>query len=213
MHDEKPKSLPPLEPPTSEPPIPESAQAVKTPTTSPSESAPEHKATEHNVLPQPSTPIWKIKKPLWPMIMLVMLVIAGFTGWKIYQGLRQPSASEPVETTNRQARLPVRVTRAQSGLAQAWVFDEGISLPVQLRVLNFYADGDITYVDKINGVALKEGDFVSQGQLLATVDDRRQASSLVTSEADIQVATNERDQSQASVLKAKADLAKRKSEK
>ena len=87
------------------------------------------------------------------------------------------------------------------------------ALPIfQLRVLNFYADGDITYVAKNNGVALKEGDFVSRGQLLATVDDRRQTSSMVTSDADIQVAINERDQSQASVLQAKAELAKAESD-
>ena len=151
-----------------------------------------------------------LKKPLWPVMTLAMLVLAGFTSWKIYHGLQQPSSPETVET--RPTRLPVRVTYAKKSLAQAWVFDEGISLPVQLRVLNFYADGDITYVAKNNGVALKEGDFVSRGQLLATVDDRRQTSSMVTSEADIQVAINERDQSQASVLQAKAELAKAESD-
>ncbi|MEM7064796.1 MAG: HlyD family efflux transporter periplasmic adaptor subunit [Cyanobacteria bacterium P01_B01_bin.77] len=169
---------------------------------------PEVEQPESTALAKPSP--WTLKKPLWPVITLVMLMLAGFTGWKIYHGFQQPSPSETVETTP--TRLPVRVTRAQKGLAQAWVFDEGISLPVQLRVLNFYADGDITYVAKNNGVALKEGDFVSRDQLLATVDDRRQTSSMVTSEADIQVAINERDQSQASVLQAKAELAKAESD-
>ncbi|MFG6096327.1 HlyD family efflux transporter periplasmic adaptor subunit [Leptothoe sp. ISB3NOV94-8A] len=164
---------------------------------------------DENVPPaKPSA--WTLKKPLWPVITLAMLVLAGFTGWKVYQGWQQPSSIETVETSP--ARLPVRVTRAQQGLAQAWVFDEGISLPVQLRVLNFYANGDITYVAKNNGIALKEGDFVSRGQLLATIDDRRQTSSMVTSEADIQVAINQRDQSQASVLQAQAELAKAESD-
>ncbi|MEM9216504.1 MAG: HlyD family efflux transporter periplasmic adaptor subunit [Cyanobacteria bacterium P01_F01_bin.150] len=153
----------------------------------------------------------KRKKPLWPMITLTMLIVSGVTGWKIYQGSRR-SPIEVEETTSVQARLPVRVTRAQQGTAQAWVFDEGTSLPVQLRVLNFYADGDITHVAKINGVPLREGDFVSRGQLLAKVDSRRQNSSLVTSEADIRVAINQRDQAQASVLRAKAELAKAQSD-
>ncbi|MEO1124416.1 MAG: biotin/lipoyl-binding protein [Cyanobacteria bacterium J06639_16] len=73
---------------------------------------------------------------------------------------------------------------------------------MQLRVLNFYANGDITYVAKINGVGLREGDFVSKGQLLATIDDRRQTSSIETAEADIQVAINQREQSEASLLQA-----------
>lgn len=202
MHDESPKLYSSVDPPK-----PELTQVVKTPTTGSSELA-----TKHNTLPQSSTHLWKIKKPFWPMITLIMLVIAGFTGWKIYQRVQPSSSSELTETTNIQARLPVRVTRTQVGLAQAWVFDEGISLPIQLRVLNFNADGDITYLTKINGVALKEGDFVSRGQLLATVDDRRQTSSIVTSEADIQVAINERDQSQASVIEVKAELAKAESD-
>ncbi|MEM9482907.1 MAG: HlyD family efflux transporter periplasmic adaptor subunit [Cyanobacteria bacterium P01_F01_bin.116] len=162
-----------------------------------------------NALPA-KTSTWPLKKPLWPVITLAMLVLAGFTGWKVSQGLQQSSPTEIAEPSP--ARLPVRVTPAQQGLAQAWVFDEGISLPVQLRVLNFYADGDITYVAKNNGVALKEGDGVARGQLLATVDDRRQTSSMVTSNADIQVAVNQRDQSQASVLQAKAELAKAESD-
>ena len=164
----------------------------------------EQPQTENALPANPSA--WRLKKPLWPVITLAMLVLAGFTGWKVYQGLQQPSSTETAETSP--TRLPVRVARAQQGLAQAWVFDEGISLPIQLKVLNFYADGDITYVARNNGIALKEGDFVSRGQLLATVDDRRQNSSIVTSEADIQVAINQRDQSQASVLQAKAELAK-----
>ncbi|MEO0534488.1 MAG: biotin/lipoyl-binding protein [Cyanobacteria bacterium P01_A01_bin.123] len=104
------------------------------------------------------------------------------------------------------------MTRAQTGLAQGWVFDEGTSLPVQLRVLNFYANGDITYVAKINGVGLREGDFVSKGQLLATIDDRRQTSSIETAEADIQVAINQREQSEASLLQAQANLDKTESD-
>ncbi|MEM8614750.1 MAG: multidrug transporter [Cyanobacteria bacterium P01_H01_bin.105] len=175
------------------------------------EIAPEIQSPDVDTVPaKPSTRT--LKKPLWPVITLAMLVLAGFTGWKVYRGWQQASSIETAETTDVQARLPVRVTRAQQGLAQAWVFDEGIALPVELRILNFYADGDITYVAKINGVALREGDVVSRGQLLATVDDRRQNSSLVTSEADIQVAFDRRDQSTATVLKAKADLTKAESD-
>ncbi|MEM9769234.1 MAG: TolC family protein, partial [Cyanobacteria bacterium P01_D01_bin.71] len=159
--------------------------------------------------PLPSTaagPASKQQKSLWPLIGLVMLVIGGLVGWRIYVGLTAADSSETVETVSTPARLPVRVMQAQQDLAQGWVFDEGTSLPVQIRILNFYAGGDITYVAKNNGVELREGDAVSQGQLLATVDNRRQTSSIQTADADIQVAVNQRDQSEASLLQSQANL-------
>lgn len=161
-------------------------------------------ATPHSPLQK------KPQKPLWPMIALAMLTVAGITGWRIYTGLT--GSSDDTETIQVQTRLPVRVVRAQQDLAQGWVFDEGISLPVQIRFLNFYASGDITYVAKIDGVELREGDFVSQGQLLATIDDRRQMASIATADADVQVAVNQRDQSEASMLQARANLESAKSD-
>ena len=168
--------------------------------------------TEHPLPSEISSPVQKPKKSLWPAIALAMLVIAGLAGWRIYTGLDASDSSETTERVSAPARLPVRVVRVQKDLAQGWVFDEGASLPVQIRILNFYASGDITYVAKNNGVELREGDFVSRGQLLATVDDRRQASSIETAEADIQVAMNQRDQSEASLLQARANLEKAESD-
>ena len=154
----------------------------------------------------------KLKKPLWPAIALFMLGVAGLVGWKAYQHLTASTPKEADETTIAQARLPVRVVQARPGLAQQWVFDEGSVLPVRRRVLNFQASGDITYVATINGVELKEGDFVSRGQLLAKIDSRRQTASIQTAKADIQVAVNQRNQSKASLLKTRANVAKAKSD-
>lgn len=158
--------------------------------------------------PQSSKP----QRSMWPAIALTMLVVAGVAGWRIYKGIQTSTPVETAETVSDQARLPVRIARAQTGLAQNWVFDEGSSLPVQLRVLNFYADGDITYVARINDVELKEGDRVSQGQLLATIDDRRQTSSIATADADIRVAVNQRNQAEASLLQARANVTKAESD-
>ncbi|MEM0978991.1 MAG: HlyD family efflux transporter periplasmic adaptor subunit [Cyanobacteria bacterium P01_H01_bin.58] len=152
------------------------------------------------------------KKSLWPIIALIMLAIAGLVGWRIYQGLTSSNSGEATETANTQARLPVRVVQARTDVAQGWVFDEGTSLPVQIRILNFYASGDITYVARNNGVELKEGDFVSRGELLATIDARRQNASIETADADIQVAVNQRDQSEAALLQAQANLEKAESD-
>lgn len=152
------------------------------------------------------------KKPLWPAIALVMAAVAGLVGWRAYQRLTLTSPSETAETRVSLARLPVRVTPASLGSVQSWVFDEGAAWPVQRRILNFQASGDVTYVTKINGVELREGDEVSQGQLLAAIDDRRQLSSIETANADIQVSVNQREQSQASLLQTQANLEKAESD-
>ncbi|MEM9155343.1 MAG: TolC family protein [Cyanobacteria bacterium P01_F01_bin.33] len=147
------------------------------------------------------------KKPLWPIFSLIALALAGLVGWRAFQVITASSGTEtndvPVVTT---ARLPVRVVRAQAGVAQGWVFDEGSIFPVQRRVLNFQANGDVTFVAKVNGVELREGDRVSRGQLLASIDDRRQTSSIETNEADIQVSENQLSQSEADLLKVEASL-------
>ena len=164
--------------------------------------------TMHRSLPGFQKP----RRPLWPVLTVTMLMVASFVGWRIYNRLTAVPGSELTETTIAQARLPVRVIPASTSSIQGWVFDEGTVWPVQRRILNFQAGGDITYVTKIDGIDLREGDWVSQGQLLATIDDRRQMSSIETAEADIQVSINQRDQSEASLLQAQANLAKAESD-
>ena len=154
-----------------------------------------------------TTPGWKTT-PRWQALTLIALVITGFTGWRIYQSGQPSPTPDIVESEAAPARLPVRVVPALRTLAQGWVFDEGTSLPVQLRILNFYASGNITHVAKPNGLPLKEGDFVSQGQRLAAIDDRRQASTIDTAQADIQVAISRRKQAEAAVVKAEINLEK-----
>ena len=161
-----------------------------------------------------TSPEWRSqsKKPLWPAVALAMLVVAGFVGVKAYRTLTAVPPSEETADTANQAQLPVRVLRAQKGPIQAWVFDEGSVWPVRRRILNFQASGDITYVAKVDGVELREGDFVSRGQLLATIDARRQESSIDTAAADIQVSETQLNQSRASLLQSQANLEKAKSD-
>ncbi|MEM9816564.1 MAG: TolC family protein [Cyanobacteria bacterium P01_D01_bin.6] len=152
-------------------------------------------------------PGWrKPDKPLWPAIALAMLAVAGFVGWRAYQFLAGRPADEAAQIELDTALLPVRVITAETGLAQGWIFDEGAVWPVQRRVLNFQASGDITYVAKIDGVELREGDVVGQGQLLATIDARRQQSSIVSAEANIEVSETQLNQSEASLAQAQANL-------
>ena len=152
------------------------------------------------------------KKSLWPAIALGMVLVTGLVSWRIYRRIGVARVDEPEVTAASPTRLPVKVVRVQTDLAQAWVFDEGTAWPVQRRVLNFQASGDVTYVDKIDGVELREGDLVSRGQLLATIDSRRQTSSIETAEADIQVSINQRSQSDAALLQVQANLGKAESD-
>ncbi|MEO0378471.1 MAG: biotin/lipoyl-binding protein [Cyanobacteria bacterium P01_A01_bin.17] len=175
-----------------------------------SEASPELKSERQLPLPWPRK---KSNKPLWPAAVLVMLVVAGLVGVRAYRTLTSASSTEEAEESAAgQARLPVKVITAERGPVQGWVFDEGAVLPVNRRLLNFQASGDITYIAKVDGIELREGDFVSQGQLLATIDARRQQSSIATAEADIQVSETQLSQSNASLLQAQANLERAESD-
>ncbi|MEM6453005.1 MAG: multidrug transporter [Cyanobacteria bacterium P01_D01_bin.105] len=179
----------------------------------PSSTAPE--AERPNFFSSRSTfPRWrKANKPLWPAAALAMLVVAGFVGLKAYRTLTSAPPEETVETVaDASSRLPVRVMTAKTGLVEGWVFDEGSVWPVRRRVLNFQASGDITYVAKVDGVELREGDLVSRGQLLATIDSRRQMSGIKSAEADIQVSETQRNQSEASRQQAEANISRAESD-
>ncbi|MEM6255558.1 MAG: TolC family protein [Cyanobacteria bacterium P01_D01_bin.156] len=165
--------------------------------------------------PSSSSSGWRRKsnKPLWPAVALAMLVVAGLVGVRAYRTLTAAPPAEDTEDAGLNlARLPVRVLRAQKGPIQGWVFDEGSVWPVQRRLLNFQASGDITYIAKVNGVELREGDFVSRGQLLATIDARRQESSIATAEADILVSETQLSQSKAGLLQSQASLERAESD-
>lgn len=147
----------------------------------------------------------------WPALALIAVLLSGLVGWRATRRIISPALPEATNKST-QALLPVRAVRIQEGLAQAWVFEAGTALPVQLRVLNFFANGNINYVARSNGIELREGDWVSRGQLLAAIDDRRQTSSIDTTQADINVAINRREQSEAALSQSNANLVKAKSD-
>ncbi|MEM8602962.1 MAG: multidrug transporter [Cyanobacteria bacterium P01_H01_bin.121] len=150
-------------------------------------------------------------KKLWPIAILVMVAIVGIVSLRAYRSLMQePAVADQTET--EPSRLPVRVVRAERGLAQQWVFDEGTVGAVRRRVLKFEADGDINFIAKTEGRDLREGDLVRQGELLATIDDRKQQSAIDTAEADLKVALQERNQAQAALAQAQASYTEEQSD-
>lgn len=149
-------------------------------------------------------------KSVWPIALLVMLTALGAVGLRAFQSFR--SSVSVSEEDVSPARLQVKAIRAQTGLAQQWVFDEGVVTAARRRVLNFEAEGDIRFIAKADGRDLREGDPVSQGQLLATIDDRKQIVDIDTAEADVEVSARQQDQALAALSQAEADLDKAQSD-
>ncbi|NEQ98797.1 MAG: biotin/lipoyl-binding protein [Cyanothece sp. SIO2G6] len=150
---------------------------------------------------------------LWPVAILAMGVILGGVIWRGYQSLsQQPAETVTAETAEPQNRLPVRVVEAKVGLAQKWIFDDGMVWPIQQQILNFEAEGHIEFVMTVNGQVLKAGDFVTQGQLLATIDSRKQRSAIATAEADLEVSIQQRNQADAQRIQAQASVEQAKSD-
>ena len=146
-------------------------------------------------------------KSAWPIALLVMLLALGTVGFRTFQAIRVDSSPTEEEDFSP-ARLQVKAVRAQTRSAQQWVFDEGVVTAARRRVLNFEAEGDIDFIAKVDGRDLREGDSVLQGQLLATIDDRKQTVDIDTAAADLEVAIRQQSQSIASLSQAEADLDK-----
>lgn len=143
-------------------------------------------------------------KSAWPIALLIMLAALGTVGLRAFQSIR--SSARISEEDVSPARLQVKTVRAQTGLAQQWVFDEGVVTAARRQVLNFEAEGDIEFIATVEGRDLREGDPVSQGQLLATIDDRKQIVDIDTAEVDVEVSLRQWDQALAALSQAEATL-------
>ncbi|MEM9244890.1 MAG: multidrug transporter, partial [Cyanobacteria bacterium P01_F01_bin.153] len=140
------------------------------------------------------------------------LIGVGSLGFGAIQNLGSADSADAEEEVVSPTRLQVKVVRAKTGLAQQWVFDEGVVTAERRRVLNFEAEGDVEYITKVDGRDLREGDNVRKGQLLATIDARKQNVDIETAEADLEVSVREQNQALAALAQAKADLDKDQSD-
>ncbi|MEL6222576.1 MAG: multidrug transporter [Cyanobacteria bacterium J06627_8] len=146
------------------------------------------------------------EKPKYTRLIAAVIVCVGVFGLGsgVYSIFRQEAAVTQEEQVP--SRLPVGVTEVSVGLAQEWIFDEGLVGSVQRRVLNFEVNGEVQFITKIDGRDLRAGDAVSRGQLLASIDDRNEVVAIDTAEADLNVAIQEQDQAIAQLLQAEADF-------
>ena len=118
----------------------------------------------------------------------------------------QGKNSEEVAVTER-SPLTVRTVAAQEGDIQAWISSEGTVQAVRFKHLAFDVDGDITYLASQDGRSLRAGDSVRQGELLASIDDRKLQADVIQAESSVNEARRQRGAAAASVAQAQAQVA------
>ncbi|MEM8638168.1 MAG: HlyD family secretion protein [Cyanobacteria bacterium P01_G01_bin.54] len=167
-------------------------------------------AQPDNPLP-PLRSLARPKRPIWPVLILGMVVVVGFVGWRAWRQTTQSQlASE--DTDEQLAQLPVRVVAAETAAIQGWITSDGQVEATRGKHLTFEANGEITYLMRIGGRFLREGDTVQAGQLLAAIDDRTYRSDIRSTRANVAVAQRARDQSQSRLLQARSELKTAQSE-
>jgi RND family efflux transporter MFP subunit len=141
---------------------------------------------------------------LWTLpILAIALGIGVFASRRLSDPVAVP---EPTPVVTSEARLPVRVVKAKSGAIQEWVHGDGYLSAVRGKHLRFEVPGTITYIKKVDGRDLREGDYVYEGELLAQIDDRKLQADLVQSNAAIWQAQEQQSVAVANLAQTKANL-------
>jgi HlyD family secretion protein len=148
---------------------------------------------------------------LWALPLLaIALGIGVFASRRLSDPVAVPEAALvtiPAGASNGNAApLPVRVVPAKSGAIQEWVHSDGSLSAVRGKHLRFEVPGTITYIKKVDGRDLREGDYVYEGELLAQIDDRKLQADLVQSNAGIWQAQEQQSVAMANLAQTKANL-------
>lgn len=148
-------------------------------------------------------------KKYWWIGLLGLLLLGG-----IVTAIARPWSNTTEETTTQTERvkLSVRTTEAKRQPIRAWVSSEGNVQAVNYKHLAFEVEGDVTYIADRNGRELREGDRVTQGELLATVDERESLADVSQAQAAIAEAQQNRAAAAAEVARANAQLQQARSQ-
>lgn len=143
----------------------------------------------------------KKRFPIWQMLItsVVFLVLGVLLGRWFGQNTVQPSTTKATSATQTAEKIPtlsVEVVRANMMQVQQKISAQGLITGKDVLPLAPRASG--LAVEK---VWVREGDYVKQGQILASFDQRQQQQQLKQSHADVAEA-------QARLAQAKADLAR-----
>jgi len=150
---------------------------------------------------QPQKRSFKLTKPTAIGGLLLLAGLVGFGALKLLGNAE--NVPEAVATLPEETARPVAAVKAESAPIQEWVFGDGYVTAVKKKHLTFEAEGTITYIKKVGGRELREGDRVRAGELLATIDRRKAA-------ADVTVASASRTEAKSQLTSALADRQKAK---
>lgn len=165
------------------------------------------KTVEHNQVnssksSKSHSKLTKTFKKYWWTIPLVAIILA--IGGVTVMRLREDSTPETTE--NQTTPLSVTTVTAVREPIQAWVASLGIVRAAFYQHLTFEVEGDVTYLaDRDNG-RLREGDFVTKGELLAKVDDRELNADLQQARAALAEARQQQAAARAQVAQTIAQL-------
>lgn len=146
-------------------------------------------------------------KQYWWLALLGVVVVGGIAVVRPWS-----NPTEEIVTTNQNASLSVRTTKAQTEPIRAWVSSEGTVRAVDYKHLAFEVEGDVTYLADRNGRRLREGDRVTKGELLARVDDRNLLADVSQAKAAIAEAQQNRAAAAAEVAQARTQVAQARSQ-
>ena len=148
-----------------------------------------------------------IFKKYWWLALLGVLLVGGVAVWQPWS-----NTSEETATETETVKLSVRTTKAQREPIRAWVSSEGNVQAVNYKHLAFEVEGDVTYIADRNGRRLRSGDRVTEGELLATVDDRELLADVSQAQAAIAEARQNRAAAAAEVAQAQTQVAQARSQ-
>lgn len=146
------------------------------------------------------SPTSLIKKYWWVLPILgVVVALGGVT----FVRLRN---DEPAAVTEM-APLSVRAVTAEREPIRDWISSEGTVRAVEFQHLTFENEGDVTFLANRNGRRLREGDRVTEGELLARIDDRELVADVQQAEASLAEAQQRRAAAAADVAQVRAQVA------
>ena len=148
-----------------------------------------------------------IFRKYWWLALLGVLLVGGVAVWQPWS-----NTSEETATETETVKLSVRTTKAQREPIRAWVSSEGNVQAVNYKHLAFEVEGDVTYIADRNGRELREGDRVTKGELLASVDDRELLADVSQARAAIAEAQQNRAAAAAEVARAQTQVAQARSQ-
>jgi RND family efflux transporter MFP subunit len=140
----------------------------------------------------------------WSILAVVIVAVLLVVRWRL-----QSSAADTADQSERKPpALTVRVTPARLGSVQSWSFAEGTARSIRREYLIFENAGRVAYIKADeHGRALREGDTVTAGELLAYQDQRDYDAEIRTAESSLLEAKTRADVARAELGQAATDYA------